>query len=53
MGTYSGVLRTVDQLIIDNSMMDEVRNLKSNSAIASKSILHEKTRLDDKSVPVN
>ena len=34
MGTYSGVLRTVGQLIIGNSIMGEVRNLKSNSAMA-------------------
>ena len=26
LGTCSGVLGTVDQLIIDNSIMDEVRN---------------------------
>ena len=32
--TCSGVLRTADQLIIDNAIMDEVRNQKRNLAVA-------------------
>ena len=34
MGTCSGVLGTVDQLIIDNNIMDEVRNQQRNLAVA-------------------
>ena len=34
MGTCSGVLGTVDQLLIDNCIMDEVRNNKRNLAVA-------------------
>ena len=33
-GTCSGVLGTVDQLIIDNAIMDEVRNQHKNLAVA-------------------
>ena len=32
--TYSGVLGTVDQVIIDNAIMDEVRNQQRNLAVA-------------------
>jgi len=34
MGTCSGVLGTVDQLLIDNNIMDEVRSYKRNLAVA-------------------
>ena len=34
LGTRSGVLGTVDQLIIDNAIMDEVRNQQRNLAVA-------------------
>ena len=34
LGTCSGVLGTVDQLIIDNAIMDEVRNQQRNLAVA-------------------
>ena len=34
MGTCSGVLGTVDQLVIDNCIMDEVRNYKRSLAVA-------------------
>ena len=34
MGTCSGVLGTVNQLIIDNAIMDEVKNQQRNSAVA-------------------
>ena len=34
LGTGSGVLETVDQLIIDNAIMDEVRNQQRNLAVA-------------------
>ena len=34
LGTCSGVLGTVDQLLVDNVIMDEVRNSKRNLAVA-------------------
>ena len=34
LGTCSGVLGTVDQLLVDNAIMDEVRNSKRNLAVA-------------------
>ena len=34
LGTCSGVLGTVDQLIVDNTIMDEVRGKKRNLAVA-------------------
>ena len=34
MGTCSGVLGTVDQLLVNNCIMDEVRNHKRNLAVA-------------------
>ena len=34
LGTGSGVLGTVDQLLVDNAIMDEVRNSKRNLAVA-------------------
>ena len=34
LGTWSGVLGTVDQLIIDNVIIDEVRNQQRNLAVA-------------------
>ena len=34
MGTCSGVLGTVNQLIIDNAIMDEVKNQQRNLAVA-------------------
>ena len=34
LGTYCGVFETVDQLIIDNAIMDELRNQKRNKTIA-------------------
>ena len=34
LGTCAGVLGTVDQLIVDNAIMDEVRNQKRNLAVA-------------------
>ena len=33
-GTCSGVLGTVDQLIVDNTIMDEVRGKRRNLAVA-------------------
>ena len=33
-GNCSGVLGTVDQVIIDNAIMDEVRNQQRNLAVA-------------------
>ena len=34
LGTWSGVLGTVDQSIIDNVIIDEVRNQQRNLAVA-------------------
>ena len=34
LGTCSGVLGKVDQLLVDNAIMDEVRNNKRNLAVA-------------------
>ena len=34
LGTCSGVLGTVDQLVIDNAIMDEVREKQRNLAVA-------------------
>ena len=34
MGTCSGVLRTVDQIFIDNNIMKETREYKRNLAVA-------------------
>ena len=34
LGTCSGVLGTVDQLIVDNTIMDEVRRKRQNLAVA-------------------
>ena len=34
LGTCSGVLGTVDQLVIDNAIMDEVRKKQRNLAVA-------------------
>ena len=34
LGTFSGVLGTVDQLLIDNAIMDEVRENKRNLAVS-------------------
>ena len=34
LGTCSGVLGTVDQLLIDAAIMDEVRNQQRNLAVA-------------------
>ena len=34
LGTCSGVLRTVDQLLIDAAIMDEMRNQQRNLAVA-------------------
>ena len=34
LGTCSGVLGTVDQLVIDNAIMNEVRSQQGNSVVA-------------------
>ena len=34
LGTCSGVLGTVDQLVIDNAIMDEVRSQQENLVVA-------------------
>ena len=53
LGACSGVLWNVDQLIIDNAIMDEVKNQQRYISVAlSKSIWHGKT-LDDQSVPAD
>ena len=54
--TCSGVLETVDQLIIDNFIMDEVRNQQRNLSVVfcdHQKVWHGKTKLDDKNVPVD
>ena len=46
LGTCSGVLGTVDQLVMDNAIMDEVRGKQRNLAVAFSTIRRHTTWCD-------